>query len=151
MPVPVLIGSWATIQGLVTHVDDRTWSLVEAFWPGGLTLVVEHAPTLTWDLGDARGTVAVRMPLHPVAIELLELTGPMAVSSANVSGRPPALTAADAHDQLGDAVSVYLDGGPAVAGVASTIVDVTGETPRILRTGAVSADALREVVPDIAS
>src|SRR5689334_16533373 len=80
MPVPVLVGSWTTIQGLVTHVDDRTWNLVEAFWPGGLTLVVEHAPTLSWDLGDARGTVAIRMPLHPVAIELLETTGPMAVS-----------------------------------------------------------------------
>jgi tRNA threonylcarbamoyl adenosine modification protein (Sua5/YciO/YrdC/YwlC family) len=151
MPVPVLVGSWTTIQGLVMHVDERTWQLVEAFWPGGLTLVVEHAPSLNWDLGDARGTVALRMPLHPVAIELLEATGPLAVSSANVSGRPPALTAAEARDQLGEAVAVYLDGGPSTTGVASTIVDVTGEVPKILRAGAVSPDALREVVPDIAS
>jgi tRNA threonylcarbamoyl adenosine modification protein (Sua5/YciO/YrdC/YwlC family) len=150
MPVPVLVGSWNTIQGLVTHVDDRTWRLVEAFWPGGLTLVVEHAPSLDWDLGDARGTVALRMPLHPVAIELLEKTGPLAVSSANVSGRPPATTAAEAREQLGDAVAVYLDGGPAATGVASTIVDVTGEVPKILRAGAVSTEALREVVVDIA-
>jgi len=150
MPVPVLVGSWSTIQGLVTHVDDRTSNLVEAFWPGALTLVVEHAPSLSWDLGDARGTVALRMPLHPVAIELLETTGPLAVSSANVSGQPPAVTAAEARDQLGDAVAVYLDGGPSMTGVASTIVDVTGEVPKILRAGAISAEALREVVADIA-
>jgi tRNA threonylcarbamoyl adenosine modification protein (Sua5/YciO/YrdC/YwlC family) len=151
MPVPVLVGSWNTIQGLVSHVDERTSKLIEAFWPGGLTLVVEHAPSLTWDLGDARGTVAVRMPLHPVAIELLETTGPLAVSSANVSGQPPALTAKDAQDQLGDSVAVYLDGGPAVTGVASTIVDVTGEIPKVLRTGAISLAELRSVVPDLSS
>jgi len=150
MPVPVLVGSWTTIEGLSSAVSDRTWDLIEAFWPGGLTLVIEHAPSLTWDLGDARGTVAVRMPLHPVAIELLEDTGPMAVSSANVSGQPAARTAAEAQEQLGDHVAVYLDAGPSATGLASTIVDVTAEIPRILRTGAVSAAALREVVPDIA-
>jgi L-threonylcarbamoyladenylate synthase len=150
MPVPVLVGSWATIEGLASVVSERTWDLIEAFWPGGLTLVVEHAPSLAWDLGDARGTVAVRMPLHPVAIELLEVTGPMAVSSANISGRPPARTVAEAQEQLGDNVAVYLDGGPSASGVASTIVDVTAEIPTILRAGAVSAQALREVVPDIA-
>jgi tRNA threonylcarbamoyl adenosine modification protein (Sua5/YciO/YrdC/YwlC family) len=150
MPVPVLVGSWATVEGLVTAVSARTWDLIEAFWPGGLTLVVEHAPSLSWDLGDARGTVAIRMPLHPVAIELLEATGPMAVSSANRSGQPAALTAADAREQLGDDVAVYLDGGTARTGIASTIVDVTAEVPRVLRAGAVGLDALREVVPGIA-
>jgi L-threonylcarbamoyladenylate synthase len=150
MPVPVLVGSWTTIEGLARTVAQRTWDLIEAFWPGGLTLVVEEAPSLAWDLGEARGTVAIRMPLHPVAIELLEKTGPMAVSSANRSGRPPALTAAEAQDQLGDEVAVYLDGGPAKTGVASTIVDVTSEIPRVLRAGAVDLDALRAVVPDIA-
>lgn len=149
MPVPVLVGSWNTIEGLTASISQRTWDLIEAFWPGGLTLVVEEAPSLAWDLGDARGTVAVRMPLHPVAIELLEQTGPMAVSSANKSGHPPALTAAEAQDQLGDDVAVYLDGGPAKTGVASTIVDVTSEVPRILRAGAIDADTLRTVVPDI--
>src|SRR5664279_1722386 len=73
MPVPVLVGSWTTIEGLASVVSERTWDLIETFWPGGLTLVVEHAPSLSWDLGDARGTVAIRMPLHPVAIELLEI------------------------------------------------------------------------------
>ena len=149
MPVPVLVGSWSTIDGLVSVVTERTRSLIEAFWPGGLTLVVEHAPTLAWDLGDAQGTVAIRMPMHPVAIELLETTGPMAVSSANRSGQPPATTAEQAREQLGESVAVYLDGGPARTGVASTIVDVTGEVPRVLRSGAVDIDALREVVPDI--
>jgi L-threonylcarbamoyladenylate synthase len=150
IPVPVLVGSWTTIDGLVSNISDRTRRLVEAFWPGGLTLIVEHAPSLSWDLGDARGTVGIRMPLHPVAIELLELTGPMAVSSANISGQPAAQTAHEAQEQLGDRVAVYLDGGPAKSGVASTIVDVTAEVPRVVRAGAVSLDALREVVPDIA-
>ena len=149
VPVPVLVGSWSTIDGLVSAVDARTRNLVEAFWPGGLTLVVRHAPTLTWDLGDSRGTVALRMPLHPVAIELLEATGPMAVSSANRHGKPAAQTAAEARAQLGDDVAVYLEDGQVLGGVASTIVDLTGPRARILRLGAVSADALREVVPDI--
>jgi tRNA threonylcarbamoyl adenosine modification protein (Sua5/YciO/YrdC/YwlC family) len=149
MPVPVLVGSWATIDGLVSVVGERTRDLVEAFWPGGLTLVVTHAPSLNWDLGDANGTVAVRMPLHPVAIELLETTGPMAVSSANRHGEPPAQTAADARRQLGDDVAVYLEDGPALGGVASTIVDVTGERPKVLRLGALDLDQLRTVVPDI--
>jgi tRNA threonylcarbamoyl adenosine modification protein (Sua5/YciO/YrdC/YwlC family) len=150
MPVPVLVGSWTTIEGLVSAVAQRTWDLIEAFWPGGLTLVVEHAPTLAWDLGDTRGTVAVRMPLHPVAIELLEQTGPMGVSSANRSGEPAAMDAEQAQAQLGDSVAVYLDGGAVRTGVASTIVDVTGEVPKILRAGAITADELRRIVPDIA-
>jgi tRNA threonylcarbamoyl adenosine modification protein (Sua5/YciO/YrdC/YwlC family) len=150
MPLPVLVGSWDTIDGLVTVVSDTARRLIEAFWPGGLTIVVQHAPSLSWDLGDARGTVAIRMPQHPVALELLADTGPMAVSSANISGQPAALTADDARTQLGDTVEVYLDGGPSMVGIASTIVDITAEVPRILRAGAVSADALREVVPNIA-
>ena len=149
MPVPVLVGSWSTIDGLVSRVDRRTRDLIEAFWPGGLTIVVEHAPSLNWDLGDSDGTVALRMPLHPVAIELLEKTGPMAVSSANRSGQPPAQTAAEARAQLEDAVAVYLEDGPAPGGRASTIVDVTESVPRILRVGDVSAEQLRRVVPDI--
>ncbi len=114
VPVPVLVGSWETIEGLVTYVPAQVRALIEAFWPGGLTLVVEHAPSLSWDLGDARGTVAVRMPLHPVALELLARTGPMAVSSANRHGQPAALTVEQARDQLGEQVPLYLDGGPVV-------------------------------------
>lgn len=149
MPVPVLVGSWATVDGLVSAVPASTRQLIEAFWPGGLTLVVRHAPSLSWDLGDAAGTVAIRMPLHPVAVELLGRTGPMAVSSANLSGMPPARTAAEARDQLGDSVAVYLEDGPVTTGLPSTIVDMTGERPRLLRAGAVGVDELREVVDDI--
>ncbi len=149
MPVPVLVGSWTTIDGLLTYVPDHVRALVEAFWPGGLTLVVEHAPSLSWNLGETRGTVALRMPLHPVALELLAETGPMAVSSANLTGRPAALNVQQAREQFGENVGVYLDGGPSLLGVASTIVDVTRELPRVLRSGAVSIEALREVVPSI--
>ena len=146
IPVPVLVGSWTTIEGLVMAVPPVARTLVEAFWPGGLSLVIEHAPSLQWDLGDANGTVMVRMPLHPVAIDLLRLVGPMAVSSANKSGNPPATTAADAQAQLGEQVAVYLDGGPSPIGVASTVVDITGDIPRVLRIGAVPLDRLRDVV-----
>ena len=149
MPVPVLVGSWTTIEGLVMAVPPVARTLVEAFWPGGLSLVIEHAPSLQWDLGDAKGTVMVRMPLHPVAIDLLRLVGPMAVSSANRSGSPPATTAGDAHAQLGDQVAVYLDGGPSPIGVASTVVDITGDVPRVLRVGAVPLDRLRDVVGEV--
>src|SRR6185312_14902318 len=90
MPVPVLVGSWSTIDGLVMSVPRAARELIEAFWPGGLSLVLPHAPSLAWDLGQTKGTVMLRMPLHPVALELLRDVGPMAVSSANVSGRPPA-------------------------------------------------------------
>ena len=146
MPVPVLVGSWTTIDGLVFSVPGNARDLISAFWPGGLSLVVQQAPSLAWDLGDSRGTVMLRMPLHPIALELLREVGPLAVSSANVSGKPPATTAADAREQLGDLVSVYLDGGVAEHGVASTIVDLTGDQPRILRTGPISAADIARVV-----
>jgi len=146
LPVPVLVGSWSTIDGLVSWVPPTLRALVEAFWPGGLTIVVEHAPSLAWDLGDVHGTVAIRMPLHPIALDLLAATGPMAVSSANVSGQPPALTAQQAYEQLGESVSVYLDGGEVPVGRPSSIIDLTGEVPLLLREGAIGLAALREVV-----
>ena len=146
MPVGVLVGSWHTIEGLVYVMPEGARELIRAFWPGALSLVVEQAPSLRWDLGDARGTVMLRMPLHPVAIELLREVGPMAVSSANISGRPPAVDAGEARSQLGDRVEVYLDAGPSAQRAASTIVDLTGATPRILRPGPVSAERIGEVL-----
>ena len=122
---------------------------MDAFWPGGLSLILEHAPSLSWNLGDTRNTVMVRMPLHPVALELLRAVGPMAVSSANISGRPPATTAQQAQSQLSDSVAVFLDAGPSPVGVASTVVDLTGETPLVRRVGAVSLEQLRAVLPEI--
>jgi tRNA threonylcarbamoyl adenosine modification protein (Sua5/YciO/YrdC/YwlC family) len=148
-PPPVLVGSRHTLDGLVYGLPAAAQDLVEAFWPGALTIVVEHAPTLQWDLGDTNGTVGVRMPLHPVALEVLREIGPMAVSSANKHGQPTAATAEEARDQLGYTVSVYLDAGPAPETAPSTIVDVTGEVPRVLRLGAIPIEKLRDVVPTI--
>jgi L-threonylcarbamoyladenylate synthase len=146
MPVPVLVGSWQTIDGLAFAVPDAARELIRAFWPGALSIIVQQAPSLQWDLGEGRGTVMVRMPLHPVAIEVLRAVGPMAVSSANISGRPPAVTAQDAQRQLGELVEVYLDAGPSPQQAASTIVDLTGATPRILREGPVSAGDIADVL-----
>ncbi|HEX3813642.1 MAG TPA: L-threonylcarbamoyladenylate synthase [Mycobacteriales bacterium] len=148
VPSPVLVGSWNGLDGLVLSVSGDARELIEAFWPGGLTVIVEHAPSLSWDLGDTRGTVAVRMPAHPVAIELLTRTGPLAVSSANKHGQPSPATAAHARKQLGDLVTVYLEAEVA-DGRASSIVDLTGEKPLLRRAGAVSVEELREVVPDL--
>ena len=86
-------------------------ALIEAFWPGGLSIVLPHAPSLAWDLGQTRGTVMLRMPLHPVALDLLKVTGPMAVSSANRTGFPPATTMEDARKQLGEEVEVSTPSG----------------------------------------
>jgi tRNA threonylcarbamoyl adenosine modification protein (Sua5/YciO/YrdC/YwlC family) len=146
---PVLIGSRHTLDGLTYTLPRAARDLVEAFWPGALTIVVEHSPSLSWDLGDNSGTVAVRMPLHPVALEVLRETGPMAVASANRVGRPPAVTAEEARDQLGYGVRAYLEAGPCPDPVPSTIVDLTGDVPRAVRLGAIPMEKLREVVPEI--
>jgi L-threonylcarbamoyladenylate synthase len=145
MPPPVLVGTVRAATALIEDFGQYGKDLIDEFWPGGLTLVCRANRSLNWDLGDTQGTVAVRMPLHPVALELLKETGPLAVSSANFTGSPPATTAAEAQEQLGDAVSVYLDGGPCANDVASTIVDLTGNVPRLLRAGTVSVGRLREV------
>lgn len=149
MPPPVLVPDARTLDGLATDVPDDVRALVTAFWPGGLTLICQAQPMLAWDLGDTHGTVALRMPDHPAALALLRRTGPMAVSSANLTGGPAAMTADEARDQLGDSVQVYLDGGAAPGGVASTIVDATGERLRVVRQGALSLEDLRGVVPSI--
>jgi tRNA threonylcarbamoyl adenosine modification protein (Sua5/YciO/YrdC/YwlC family) len=149
VPPPVLVGSRHTLDGLVFTLPSVARDLVAAFWPGALTIVVEHSPSLQWDLGETSGTVAVRMPLHPVALEVLRETGPMAVSSANKHGQPAAVTAGEARDQLGYAVRAYLEAGPCPDPVPSTIVDLTGDIPRVLRKGAIPLEKLRDVVPDI--
>jgi L-threonylcarbamoyladenylate synthase len=149
MPPPVLVGSVRAAAALTESLGPYGQDLIDEFWPGPLTLVFRASPTLMWDLGDTMGTVAVRMPLHPVALDLLRRTGPMAVSSANLHGASAATTADEAQSQLGDAISVYLDGGACADNVPSTILDLTGTVPRMLRAGAISVDALRKVVPVI--
>ncbi|MEV7773464.1 L-threonylcarbamoyladenylate synthase [Kitasatospora sp. NPDC086791] len=148
MPSPVLVGSPEGLDGLV-EVTPRARDLVAAFWPGGLTVVARHLASVELDLGETGGTVAVRMPAHPVAIELLNATGPLAVSSANLTGHDSPQDCDAAQGMLGDSVAVYLDGGPTAAAVPSSIVDVTGEVPVLLRAGAIGAERLREVVPDL--
>ena len=147
MPPPVLVGTVRAAMALVMDLADVGKDLIDEFWPGALTIVCRSSPTLVWDLGETKGTVAVRMPLHQVALDLPKRTGPLAVSSANASGRPAATTVDEAMDQLGDAVAVYLDGGPCADDVPSTIVDLTGSVPRLLRQGVISVERLREVIP----
>ncbi|HEU4566679.1 MAG TPA: L-threonylcarbamoyladenylate synthase [Marmoricola sp.] len=146
MPPPVLINAAATLDALATGVQGWVRTMVERFWPGPLTVVVREQGSLQWDLGDTRGTVAVRMPRDPVALALLERTGPLAVSSANLSGRAAATDAGEAESMLGDSVSVILDAGPTTSDLASTIVDCTGGAPRILREGALAPGLLQEVL-----
>lgn len=157
-PPPVLVAGRAALAALVEQVPPEVDALVERFWPGGLTIVLPSQPSLSWDLGDTQGTVAVRMPDHGIALELLEETGPLAVSSANLTKKPAAVTAGMAQDMLGDSVAVYLDAGPSETGVASTIIDATSlvsvagdaeRRVRVLRDGAVSRDELREVLGEL--
>ncbi|MCS5721390.1 L-threonylcarbamoyladenylate synthase [Herbiconiux sp. CPCC 203407] len=149
-PPPVLIPGLATLDALATGIPDAVRDLVKAFWPGGLTIILRATPSLAWDLGETGGTVALRMPDDEIALALLAETGPLAVSSANLTGQPAAMTAAEAQVMLGDSVSVYLDGGARDGGSASTILDATDPASfRIVRHGAVSDDALREVVGDL--
>jgi tRNA threonylcarbamoyl adenosine modification protein (Sua5/YciO/YrdC/YwlC family) len=145
MPPPVLVGTVRAAAALVDGLGSFGQDLIDEFWPGPLTLVFRAATTLKWDLGDTKGTVAVRMPLHPITLEVLKQAGPMAVSSANLTGSPSATTATDAERQLGASVSVYLDGGPCHSDVPSTILDLTGTIPKLLRAGAIPVDRLRKV------
>lgn len=154
-PPPVLVAGVTTLRALVAEVPEPIERLIEEFWPGGLTIVLPAQPSLSWDLGETRGTVAVRMPAHRLALELLEETGPLAVSSANLTGQPAGITAEDAQGMLKDSVAVYLGDGPSKTGVPSTIIDATsligGTEPqvRVLREGAVSRAQLRDVLGDL--
>lgn len=149
MPIPVLVGHVKALDGLAQRVDGVTKALAEAFWPGALTIVVKAQPTLRWDLGETNQTVALRMPLNPIAIELLNAVGPMAVSSANKTGQPAATNVDEAIAQLGEDVTIYLDGGQTPGNVASTIVDVSSGEIKLLRQGAIPLEEIRLIVPNI--
>jgi tRNA threonylcarbamoyl adenosine modification protein (Sua5/YciO/YrdC/YwlC family) len=158
-PPPVLIPSVAALDALAESVPPEVRALVDTFWPGGLTVILPARSSLDWDLGDAHGTVALRMPASEVALALLAETGPLAVSSANLTGKPAARTSADAMADLGDSVAVYLNGGEVGTDNAgapdpsSTIVDATGLLTeggrlRIVRHGVIGDDEIRAVVGD---
>jgi tRNA threonylcarbamoyl adenosine modification protein (Sua5/YciO/YrdC/YwlC family) len=151
MPPPVLISVVESLDALATDVPDAGRKLCEEFWPGPLTVICHAQTSLMWDLGETQGTVALRVPDHENTRELLSRTGPLAVSSANKSGQPAALDVYDAEEQLQDSVAVYLDGGPVTGGQPSTIVDITGDVPRLVRLGALSLEQLRAVVPEVAT
>lgn len=149
VPPPVLVGDHAVLLALAMDVPDYVEQLAEEFWPGPLTLILRAQPSLTWDLGETRGTVALRMPDDEVALELLRRTGPLAVSSANRHGKSAALTVLDAATQLGDSVEEYLDGGTAKIGTSSTIIDTTVEPPEIVREGVLTKEEIIAAVGDI--
>lgn len=145
MPPPVLVGDPGVLDALAAQVPDPVRDLVAAFWPGALTVIVEASPTLAWDLGDTNGTVAVRMPDHPAALALLRRCGPTAVTSANLTGEPAAENVPDAVGYFGENVAAYLDAGPTPGPIASTIVDATGPTLRIVRHGVITEEQINEV------
>ncbi len=150
-PPPVLIPNVSTLSALAADASEPLRQLAEAFWPGALTIIVQANPSLDWDLGETGGTVALRIPGNELTRELLQETGPLAVSSANKTGEPAAGTAAEALEALGETVAVYLDGGEA-RGQASTIIDATKleadgtGTVSVLRAGAITAAEIREVL-----
>jgi L-threonylcarbamoyladenylate synthase len=148
-PPPVFIPHARTLDGIATGIGPAARELVEAFWPGSLTLLCTAQPSLSWDLGDTFGTVSVRLPLHPLALQLLERTGPLAVTAASPVGRPAPTACEAVRDLFGDAVSVYLDAGPLTGDARSTIVDVRGDRPKVLRAGVIDLPALLAVVPDL--
>lgn len=148
MPPPVLMGSVDVLDGLAMEVPEGARDLAREFWPGALTLIVQSQPTLTWDLGETRGTVALRVPADEITRGLLQSTGPLAVSSANRTGMPAATTVDEAEQMLGESVSVYLDGGERSSQEPSTIVDCTVEPFLVVRHGAISEEQLRAVAPE---
>lgn len=162
-PPPVLIGTIQTLQALAEEIPDVAHRLAQTFWPGALTMILKSQSSLTWDLGETKGTVALRMPDHKIALALLQETGPLAVSSANLTGEPAATTCQQAEKYLGDKVAVYLDGGNSPKGEASTILDLTGLVDsydaygklsttgkiRVVRRGALSAEKIRSIAGDL--
>lgn len=146
MPPPVLVNAPATVDALAVDIPDWARALFVEFWPGALTVVLRQQASLQWDLGETRGTVAVRVPDHPLTLEILARTGPLAVSSANKTGRPAALDATAAEEMLGQDVSAIVDAGHVPGGEASTILDATAAEPRLLRLGALSVEAIDAVL-----
>jgi L-threonylcarbamoyladenylate synthase len=148
VPLPVMVGARSTVGGIAARITDDARALMDAFWPGPLTLLMAPQSTLAWDL-PPDAPLAVRMPMHPVALALLDRAGPLAVTTANQPGLPAPADVDDALEQVGDDVSLALDAGDLSEGpsLPSTVVDVTGAVPRVVRAGEVPIDRLRRVVP----
>lgn len=147
-PPPVLIARPDVMRALAAEVPETAQKFADAFWPGGLTLILPAQPSLAWDLGETRGTVALRMPADEVALDLLSAVGPMAVSSANRTTMDAATTCEQAQEMLAESVAVYLDDGARATNKPSTIVDCTAEIPTVVRHGTVTIEELQAVVPE---
>ncbi|MEY4655002.1 MAG: L-threonylcarbamoyladenylate synthase [Rhodoluna sp.] len=162
-PPPVLVTGLNQARALVESIPDAAIKLAETFWPGALTMIFKSQPSLDWDLGETRGTVALRVPDHKIALALIEETGPLAVSSANLTAQPAAITCQQAFDYLQESVAVYLDSGSSPKGEASTILDMTNLVDsydkdgklsttgvvKVIRRGALSEAKIRSVIGDL--
>ncbi|MDO4665734.1 MAG: L-threonylcarbamoyladenylate synthase [Actinomycetaceae bacterium] len=145
MPPPILIGSYGDYSKVATSMSPGMTRLTEAFWPGALTVILPARTTLGWDISTTGGTVAVRQPGLELTRQVLDKTGPLAVTSANLHSMAPAQNVADAAAYFGQKVAAYLDGGPTPGPVPSTIVSQREDAPVILREGVISADSIFEV------
>ena len=145
MALPILLGSAHDLQKVAINIPDMAWRLVERFWPGPLTLILEKSSQVPRIITGGKDSVAVRMPDHHVPLTLVrELGSPITGTSANPSGGPDPITAYDVRLLLGEKVDYVVDGGSATRGSPSTILDLTTETnPRIVRLGAIAHDALQ--------
>lgn len=143
--IPVLIGAVEDFDKVAIDVPKMAYIFAERFWPGALTCVVPKNKALPPAIS-ATATVAVRIPNHADALNLLRMAGPMAVTSANISGQPSPITAQEVYEQLQGRIPLILDGGKTPGGIASTLVDCTGATPTLLREGPISLEALLSVL-----
>jgi L-threonylcarbamoyladenylate synthase len=147
MALPLLLADVSWINEVATSVPEVARSLIEMFMPGALTLVLFKSEAVSYLITGGSATVAVRVPANPIAIALIKGLGmPVVGTSANLSGKPSPLTADEVYSQLGDSVDLIIDGGMCPGGRESTIVDVTGEAPVIIREGAISREELDKVV-----
>jgi L-threonylcarbamoyladenylate synthase len=148
--IPVFIAQIDDLNQVARHVPNQAWLLLQKFWPGALTVVLPKNPKLPDDVTAGQNSVAVRLPNHPVCLELVRRVGrPLAVTSANLSGQPTPTTAQGVAEQLGPTLPLVLDGGPSPTTTPSTIIDLSVTPPRLLRPGELSLVALREFLPDL--
>ncbi len=148
--LPIFIAQVDDLNQVARHVPNRAWLLLQAIWPGALTVVLPKNPKLPDDVTAGQSTVAVRIPDHPTCLELVTRVGrPLAVTSANLSGQPTPPTAQGVAEQLGEALPLVLDGGPSPTTRPSTIIDLSVNPPRLLRQGELGLAALREYLPDL--